>query len=168
MDGKTARGSRTDTQAAPHLLAAVTGPGHTVTQLRVPTKTNEVTGFARLLAPFDLTGVTVTGDALHTQRDHARHLVEDKNAHYLLLVKGNQPRLHAALRSLPWSQVRARRYDRERGHGRRETRPKEFEPLPKWWVIERNFGWLMQRSRLARDYEAPPSEIEGDDPVGHG
>ncbi|GGM24571.1 hypothetical protein GCM10010129_81300 [Streptomyces fumigatiscleroticus] len=122
VDGKTAHGSRTDTRAAAHLLAAVTGTGHTVTQLRVPTKTNEVTGFARLLAPFDLTGVTVTADALHTQRDHARHLVEDKNAHYLLLVKGNQPRPHAALRSLPWSQVRARRYDRERGHGRRETR----------------------------------------------
>ncbi|MFF8196492.1 transposase family protein [Streptomyces bobili] len=33
VDGKTARGSRTDTQAAAHLLAAVTGTGHTVTPL---------------------------------------------------------------------------------------------------------------------------------------
>ncbi|MFH9862879.1 ISAs1 family transposase [Streptomyces sp. NPDC017202] len=109
VDGKTARGSRTGTQAAAHLLAAATGTGHTATQLRVPTKTNEVTGFARLLAPFDLTGVTVTADALHTRCDPARHLIEDKNAHHLLLVKGNQPRLHAALRSLPRSQVQARR-----------------------------------------------------------
>ncbi|MFG2933352.1 transposase, partial [Streptomyces achromogenes] len=31
-----------------------------------------------------------------------------------------------------------------------------FEPLPKRWVIERTFGWLMQHRRLARDYEALP------------
>ncbi|WP_372456411.1 IS5 family transposase, partial [Streptomyces anulatus] len=37
-------------------------------------------------------------------------------------------------------------------------RPKEkgFRPLPKRWVIERTFGWLMQHRRLARDYEALP------------
>ncbi len=35
-------------------------------------------------------------------------------------------------------------------------RTKGFEPLPKRWVIERTFGWLMQYRRLARDYEALP------------
>ncbi len=35
-------------------------------------------------------------------------------------------------------------------------RAKGFEPLPKRWVIERTFGWLMQHRRLARDYEALP------------
>lgn len=88
----------------------------------MPDKTTEVTGFTRLLAPFDLTDVVVTADALHTHRDHARWLVEDKKAHYLLVVKQNQPSLHAALRFLPWKEVTARRYERERGHGRRETR----------------------------------------------
>ncbi|MFF0630182.1 ISAs1 family transposase [Streptomyces sp. NPDC004296] len=100
----------------------MTGDGRTVTQLRVPDKTNEITCFAALLAPFDLTGVTVTADALHTQRAHARLLVDEKKAHYLLVVKANQPELHRRLRSLPWKDVTARRYDREIGHGRRETR----------------------------------------------
>ena len=45
-----------------------------------------------------------------------------KKAHYLLVVKRNQPTLHDTLRSLPWKEVTARRYDREAGHGRRETR----------------------------------------------
>ncbi|MEU5307146.1 transposase family protein [Streptomyces noursei] len=36
VDGNSARGSRTDTAPAAHLLAAVTGTGQTVTQLRVP------------------------------------------------------------------------------------------------------------------------------------
>ncbi|MET9325010.1 hypothetical protein ABZX75_33455 [Streptomyces sp. NPDC003038] len=46
--------------------------GRTVSQLRVPDKTTEVTGFTRLLAPFDLPGVVVTADALHTHREHAK------------------------------------------------------------------------------------------------
>lgn len=121
VDGKAARGSRHGELPAAHLLAAMTGDGRTVTQLRVPDKTNEISCFVALLAPFDLSGVTVTADALHTQRAHARFLVE-KKAHYLLVVKANQPELHRRLRSLPWKDVIARRYDREVGHGRRETR----------------------------------------------
>ncbi|MEU2874672.1 ISAs1 family transposase [Streptomyces olivoreticuli] len=122
MDGKAARGSRTDDSSAAHLLAAGTRTGQTVTQLRVPGKTNEITCFAALLEPFDLEGVVVTADALHTQREHTKFLVEEKHAHYLLTVNHNQPRLHAALRLLPWKECTARRYDREAGHGRRETR----------------------------------------------
>ncbi|GAB2711182.1 ISAs1 family transposase [Kitasatospora kifunensis] len=120
VDGKSARGSRNGQTPAAHMLAAMTGDGRNVTQLRVPDKTNEITCFASLLGPYDLTGVTA--DALHTQRGHARFLVEEKKAHHLLVVKANQPELHRRLRSLPWKDVTARRYDREVGHGRRETR----------------------------------------------
>ncbi|MFG2907470.1 ISAs1 family transposase [Kitasatospora sp. NPDC048286] len=122
VDGKAARGSRHGTSPAAHLLAAMTGDGRTVTQLREPGKTNEIACFAALLEPYDLAGVTVTADALHTQRSHARFLLEKKKAHYLLVVKANQPELHRRLRALPWKDVTARRYDREIGHGRRETR----------------------------------------------
>ncbi|MEU9377801.1 transposase family protein [Streptomyces sp. NPDC048255] len=41
VDGKSARGSRTHDTAAAHLLPAVTGTGRTVTQLRVPHKTED-------------------------------------------------------------------------------------------------------------------------------
>lgn len=59
VDGKAARGSRTDTGLASHLLSAVLVGGRTVSQLRVPDKTNEVTSFTKLLSPFDLAGVVV-------------------------------------------------------------------------------------------------------------
>ncbi|MGW8955993.1 IS5 family transposase [Streptomyces sp. NPDC055709] len=36
------------------------------------------------------------------------------------------------------------------------SKDKGSQPLPKRWVIERTFGWLMQHCRLARDYEALP------------
>ncbi|WP_431045366.1 ISAs1 family transposase [Streptomyces sp. P1-3] len=122
VDGKSARGSPNGHVPSAHLLAAMTGDGQTISQLRVPDKTNEITGFARLLAPFDLTGIVVTADALHTQREHVRFLTRDKQAHYLPVVKNNQPSLFTALRSLPWSQVAARHAARSRGHGRRELR----------------------------------------------
>ncbi|MEU1599907.1 ISAs1 family transposase [Streptomyces sp. NPDC005708] len=122
VDGKTARGSRTGDSPAAHLLAAITDVGQTVTQLRVPDKTNEITCFAALLAPYDLAGVTVSADALHTQRDHARYLVTEKKAHYAFTVKRNQPTLYAQLKALPWHNARAKYYARSQGHGRLETR----------------------------------------------
>ncbi|MEU0075022.1 transposase [Streptomyces sp. NPDC006332] len=108
MDGKSARGSRSG-----EIPAA---------QLRVPDKTNDIACFAALLEPYDLTGVTVTADALHTQRAHAHFLVEQKDAHYSVTVKKNQPILYTQLKSLPWDKATAKFYDRSHDHGRLETR----------------------------------------------
>ena len=38
---------------------------------------------------------------MHTQRDHAEFLITDKAAHYVLIVKYNQPGLLRQLRELP-------------------------------------------------------------------
>ena len=35
-----------------------------------------------------------------------------------------------------------------------------FVPLPRRWVVERFFGWLMRCRRLARDYERDPAYSE--------
>jgi len=132
VDGKSARGSRTADSPAAHLLAAMTGAGQMATQLRVPDKTTEISCFAALLAPYDLTGVTVTADALHTQRAHAHLLVEQKNVRYAFTVKKNQPILYAQLKTLPWDKALAKFYDRSHGHGRLETRvvqvPDRYRP----------------------------------------
>ena len=42
----------------------------------------------------------VTADALHTQTETARHLVQDKGAHCLFTVKDNQATLKADIASL--------------------------------------------------------------------
>jgi hypothetical protein len=65
-------------------------------------ETNEITRFQPLLADLDLAEAVVTADALHTQRDHAVFLVEEKKAHYILIAKDNQPSLRAQLKNLPW------------------------------------------------------------------
>lgn len=87
-------------------------------QVDVDGKTNEVTQFAPLLGQLDLAGHVVTADALHTQRGHAEFLVTGKNAHYIFIVKKNQPGLYAQLKRLPWRQVPVAGDPRQRGHGR--------------------------------------------------
>lgn len=123
VDGKCARGSALGEAGPAHLLAAMTGDGRVAAQVRVPDKTSEIHAVADLLATLgDLTGAVVTADALHTQRATARHLVDERGAHYLLCVKANQPSLSCQVKRLPWGQAPVLARTREAGHGRRETR----------------------------------------------
>jgi len=46
-----------------------------------------------MLDAIDIEGRTITADALLTQRELARYLVEDRGANYHFTVKGNQPTL---------------------------------------------------------------------------
>jgi hypothetical protein len=56
--------------------------------------------FAPLLEGMDIAGKTITADALLTQRELARYLVEDRSAHYLFTAKDNQPTLLGDIRLL--------------------------------------------------------------------
>jgi hypothetical protein len=101
MDGKTVRGSGDRDKPALHLLSAIMhGSGAVVAQVAVESKTNEITKVAPLLEGLEIQGVVVTGDALLTQREIARHLVEDKHADYVLLAKDNQPTLRQDIEDL--------------------------------------------------------------------
>jgi predicted transposase YbfD/YdcC len=123
VDGKRIRGSGNGTVEARHLLAAI-DHAHAVVlaQREVGCKTNEITEFAPLLDGVDLTGAVITADALHTQKAHADYLVLQRDAHYLLTVKGNQPGLSAQLKALPWNQVPIAHTSTDRTHGRVEKR----------------------------------------------
>ncbi|MFD8033614.1 hypothetical protein ACFV3F_33600 [Streptomyces sp. NPDC059717] len=99
-DGKSARGSRHGDTSAAHLLAAMTSDGRTVAQLQMQSKANEITCCAPLWDPFDLAGLVLTADALHTQRVHAVFLVGVKKVRYAFTVKKNRPKLHERLRTL--------------------------------------------------------------------
>ena len=62
-------------------------------QREVGEKTNEIPEAPRLLQNQNLEGVVVTADAMHTQTEFAKFLVDEKKADYVLVVKENQPRL---------------------------------------------------------------------------
>lgn len=56
-------------------------------------QTNEIKIAIPLLDAIDIKGKTITADALLTQRDFARYLVEEREADYHFTVKGNQKNL---------------------------------------------------------------------------
>lgn len=130
VDGKTLRGSRhADGDGAEvagrHLLAVIDQHSRVVLgQVAVHGKASEINRFTPLLdtlTSLDLAGVVITADALHTQRDHVTDLV-GRGAHWVLTVKGNQPRLRRQLAELPWRHVAESHRSAETGHGRRQIR----------------------------------------------
>ena len=122
VDGKTSRGARRADGTRVHLLGVVEHGGNLLDHLEIDVKHNETSHFSELLQPMDLRSVVVTFDALHTVRANLDWLVISKNAHYVAVVKKNQPLLYARLTGLPWKKVPAGATTRETGHGRTETR----------------------------------------------
>jgi hypothetical protein len=101
LDGKTLRGSRSDGGKAVHLMSALLHQeGLVVSQTAVSEKSNEITAVRPLLEPIDIKGKMVTADAMHAQVDHARFIVEEKEADYFFTVKANQPGLLKDIQSL--------------------------------------------------------------------
>jgi predicted transposase YbfD/YdcC len=148
IDGKTLRGSG-PAGGQRHLLAAVDHhSGVVCAQVDVEGKTNEITRFTPLLAGLDLTGVVVTADALHTQRDHARWLVDDRRAAYLFTVKKNQPGLYRQLKQLPWSKIPISDEVHDRGHGRYDIR--RLQVVTVLGALRLDFPHAVQAIRVRR------------------
>jgi hypothetical protein len=90
-------------QKPQHLMSVVTHKTPVVlAQTAVGEKTNEIPEARRLLEPLDLRGKVVTADAMHTQRNLARFIVEEKEADYLFTVKDNQPMMRKLLAAQDW------------------------------------------------------------------
>ncbi|WP_326826977.1 ISAs1 family transposase [Streptosporangium sp. NBC_01756] len=129
-DGKVLKGARRADAGRVHLLGLAAHGDSTIrAQRQIPAKRGEIAALAPLLDqlhPADLAGAVITADALHTQRTSARLLVEVHHAHYVLIVKANQPGLHAAaIMALAGPDIAfaaLTHMEIDRGHGRSEQR----------------------------------------------
>src|SRR4051812_44968306 len=101
VDGKTLRHFR-DRGKGWHPLRLVsayaTGHGITLGQATVPPGAGERAAVPALLDGLDLTGCLVTLDAGFCQKGIARE-IRARDADYLVCLKGNQKKLHAAVRA---------------------------------------------------------------------
>jgi predicted transposase YbfD/YdcC len=150
-DGKTVRGAVRPDGSQVHLLSVFdVATGCVRAQREIDAKTNEIPGLAPAIAHLDLTDTVVTVDALHTQAETARCLAEDKKAHYLMIIKGNQPSLLAAAAQAlagPDAGFAGATWAEEgKGHGRRERRAIRTAPAT-------GTGWphAAQVLRIRRD-----------------
>lgn len=148
IDGKTIRRSREETgkQRPVHVVSAWAEETSLVLgQLRVDEKTNEIKAIPELLEMLCLEGCTVTIDAMGTQKEIARTIL-DKKADYILQVKGNQQALLDDIALYfqeivqPQSKKRLEgesRYYKDicMDHGRQEVRE---------YYVENEIDWLLE------------------------
>lgn len=96
IDGKSVRGSyeRSKKQSALHLVSAWASEHRLMLgQVKVENKSNEITAIPALLELLDITGCIITIDAMGTQTEIAKTIV-DKKADYILSLKANHPTLY--------------------------------------------------------------------------
>ncbi|WP_177245398.1 ISAs1 family transposase [Streptosporangium canum] len=127
LDGKACRGARTGDGGRVFLVGAIShGQGVILGQCQVAGKRGEGPAARTLLERLDVAGMVLTLDALHTTKTTAHLITEQPNAHYVLMVKRNQPLARAAAQILlsgpdaDWTQSTA--IDDDHGHGRTERR----------------------------------------------
>lgn len=95
IDGKTIKSTKNPI----HLVHAWcnSNQGVCLGQVATEEKSNEITAIPKLLDFLSLEDCIVTIDAMGCQKDIAEKIVVDKEADYILAVKGNQPTLHREL-----------------------------------------------------------------------
>lgn len=158
LDGKAVRHSfdAATGQAAIHLVSAwATESGLALGQVKVNSKSNEITAIPALLKLLDISGCVITIDAMGCQKAIAKQIV-DKQGDYLLSLKGNQSTLHEDVK-LFFEDARAHDFyrkneDRRIAHGYFETVEKDhgrIETRRCWMVQEDQLDWLWQKSEWA-------------------
>lgn len=132
IDGKTLRQSydSADSKAAIHMVSAWATQNRLVLgQCKVDEKSNEIKAIPQLLKGLELSGCIVTIDAMGTQKQIAKLIVE-QNADYILALKDNQGNLFEDVQQI-FAQAQATQFagiEHEfdqtvgKGHGRIEIR----------------------------------------------
>ena len=153
IDGKALRGSRHHgNKSIVHMVSAWAGVNNIVLgQQKVDSKSNEITAIPPLLAVLVLKGCIVTIDAMGCQKDIALAIV-DKEADYILAVKGNQKELHQQVQeSFRFIHPDSVAQEIDLGHGRIEKRM--CSVIHDLSMIEQKDQWAKLHSLIKIDAE---------------
>jgi predicted transposase YbfD/YdcC len=153
IDGKTLRGSKDgENRKAQHVLNAFSHEnGMCIGQKPVDGKSNEITAIPDFLDQLMLEGAIVTMDAMGTQKEIAKKIINAK-ADYVLALKGNQGTLHDDVKLFfedeELSKTCLSHETTDCGHGRIEQRIcRVTDDID--WLIERHPKWKGLRTIVA-------------------
>jgi predicted transposase YbfD/YdcC len=130
LDGKKQRGTIPPGETQGEATMAVYDPEReqVIAQAAINPSQGEIPAAPKLLSQVELRGKVVLADAMHTQRKLCQQ-VGDAHAHYLLMVKDNQPTLYHDIETLftrPTPYPRLLDFQTQpktnKGHGRIEQR----------------------------------------------
>jgi predicted transposase YbfD/YdcC len=132
-------------QGALHVVSAwATKAGLALGQVRVDSRSNEITAIPKLLDMLDISGCIVTMDAMGCQTEIAQQII-DKGGDYLLCLKSNQISLHEEVKyffdeafDAGFEDLECRYFESvEKDHGRIEIRKC-------WMVTDIAIDWLAE------------------------
>ena len=137
VDGKTICGSANSKHRAYHVVSAWVAENQiTLGQLAVAEKSNEITAIPELLDMLDISGSTVTIDAMGCQKQIAAKVIEN-HADYVFGLKGNQTSLLEDVKLyFDHETAASTSQTKEKDHGRIESRT---------YYLETEIDWLPQR-----------------------
>jgi predicted transposase YbfD/YdcC len=162
MDGKAMRGMHQTGEAGWDYLLSVydVEQGKTVAQVEIGRKENEITKAPEALKLAEISQKVVTGDAIHTQKQASRQIVDDQGD-FVFPVKVNQARLYQNIQALFAPEYPKPGFGKiqtdfltaqkvNKGHGRIETRTIMTSEM-----LNAYSGWpgLAQVYRLQRDFQ---------------
>ena len=152
IDGKSIKGSydRNHKQSALHVVSAWASDHRLLLgQVKVDSKSNEITAIPALLKLLDISGCIITLDAMGTQKEIAREIV-GHGADYVLCLKANHPTLQAEV--MAWfEQAEATQFANlehshyqhvESGHHRREHRQVWAVPVAVMGDLHHGEQWI--------------------------
>ena len=145
IDGKQARRTKDAKKRPLHVVSAFSAEyGLVLGQLACEEKSNEITAIPKLLEILEIKGCIVTIDAMGTQTNIAKSII-DNGADYILALKENQKTLYNEVKlylddikqekKLLESENYCKTVDK--GHGRIEVRE---------CIISEEIGWLQNRT----------------------
>ena len=146
IDGKTIRGAKSHGKKSPiHMVSAWACENNLVLgQVKTDEKSNEITAIPELLEILNIAGNTITIDAMGTQKEIAKKII-DQDADYILAVKANQPQLLEHIQDeFRFSKQSEIDINHDLGHGRIETRT--CSVIKKFQFIEHNNQWKNLKS----------------------
>ena len=147
IDGKTLRGSydRENGIKNLHLVTAWASENRLVLgQVKVEDHSNEITAIPALLELIDITGATITMDAMGTQTEIIR-LIHQKNANYVVTLKSNHPTLYNQVKNW-FKTARANQFEGVEIHKTQKTESAHSR-------IENRKVWAFPVAALGRLYK---------------
>lgn len=146
IDGKTQRRTMRGDIPPVHIISAWASKQNMVLgQLKTEEKSNEIKAIPQLLEMLTLKGATVTIDAMGCQTKIAEKII-DKEAEYVLAVKGNQKKLHNDIKNafnIVESESSPFYFDSlttlEKDHGRIEMR--KYDVCHEVSLLEERYNW---------------------------
>ena len=139
MDGKTIRGSQSESHKAYHVVSAFAAENQLVLgELVTEEKSNEITAVPELLDSLNIGGSIVTADAMSCQKGIVEK-IQEKRADYVIGLKGNQPTLleNVSLYFQDFAEELPSIVTKEKDHGRIEKEGEyrllnDLSRLPEW------------------------------------